>query len=50
MVTEWIQLLIFLFALLIFSPLFGLGLYKVYLYKASGFEKFLYKICGIDPN
>ncbi|AKH76491.1 potassium-transporting ATPase subunit KdpA [Leptospira interrogans] len=50
MVTEWIQLLIFLFALLIFSPLFGLGLYKVYLYKTSGFEKFLYKICGIDPN
>ncbi|EKR73809.1 potassium-transporting ATPase subunit KdpA [Leptospira noguchii] len=50
MVTEWIQLFIFLFAIVICSPLFGFGLYKVYLYEPSGFENFLYKLCGIDPN
>ncbi|EMO54168.1 potassium-transporting ATPase subunit KdpA [Leptospira noguchii] len=50
MITEWIQLYIFLFAIVICSPLFGFGLYKVYLYEPSGFENFLYKLCGIDPN
>ncbi|EMJ95476.1 potassium-transporting ATPase subunit KdpA [Leptospira alstonii] len=51
MATEWIQLSIFLFSIVIFSPLFGLWLYKVY--SSSGtskLERILYKLCGIDPD
>ncbi|EMF82346.1 potassium-transporting ATPase A subunit domain protein [Leptospira weilii serovar Topaz str. LT2116] len=49
MVTEWIQLSIFLFSIAIFSPLFGIWLYKVFTSsKTLRFELFLYKLCGIN--
>lgn len=51
MATEWIQLSIFLFSIVIFSPLFGLWLYKVYVSsKVLRFELILYRLCGIDPK
>ncbi|EMY14187.1 potassium-transporting ATPase A subunit domain protein [Leptospira weilii str. Ecochallenge] len=49
MVTEWIQLSIFLFSIAVFSPLFGFWLYKVFTSSETlKFELFLYKLCGID--
>ncbi|EMO21051.1 potassium-transporting ATPase subunit KdpA [Leptospira santarosai] len=50
METQWIQLSIFLFSILVFSPLFGFILHKIYTCGTSKFEVFLYKLCGIDPK
>ncbi|TGL73937.1 potassium-transporting ATPase subunit KdpA [Leptospira yasudae] len=51
MVTEWIQLFLFLFSIAVFSPLLGFYLYKVLASTETlRFETFLYRICGIDPQ
>ncbi|RHX84348.1 potassium-transporting ATPase subunit KdpA [Leptospira stimsonii] len=51
MATEWIQLSIFLFSIVILSPLLGAWLFQVF--HAPGTPKIeagFYKICGIDPK
>ncbi|RHX83330.1 potassium-transporting ATPase subunit KdpA [Leptospira stimsonii] len=51
MATEWIQLSIFLFSIVILSPLLGAWLFQVF--HAPGtprIEAGFYKICGIDPK
>ncbi|TGM03539.1 potassium-transporting ATPase subunit KdpA [Leptospira barantonii] len=51
MVTEWIQLSIFLFTIVLLSPLLGAYLYKVFTSSTTlRFESILYRICGIDPD
>ncbi|RHX78014.1 potassium-transporting ATPase subunit KdpA [Leptospira yasudae] len=51
MVTEWIQLFLFLFSIAVFSPLLGFYLYKILASTETlRFETFLYRICGIDPQ
>ncbi|PJZ57430.1 potassium-transporting ATPase subunit KdpA [Leptospira barantonii] len=51
MVTEWIQLSIFLFTIVLLSPLLGAYLYKVFTSSTTlRFESILYRICGIDPS
>lgn len=51
MATEWIQLSIFLFTIVLLSPLLGTYLYKVFTSSTTlRFELLLYRICGIDPD
>ncbi|MBM9578595.1 potassium-transporting ATPase subunit KdpA [Leptospira sp. 201903070] len=51
MATDWIQLSIFLFSIVIFSPLVGAYLYQVFDSSTTfKIEAGLYKICGIDPQ
>ncbi|MBM9500309.1 potassium-transporting ATPase subunit KdpA [Leptospira sp. 201903071] len=51
MATEWIQLSIFLFSIVILSPLLGAWLYKVFSSSETPqAETVIYKICGIDPK
>ncbi|MGJ4754432.1 potassium-transporting ATPase subunit KdpA [Leptospira kmetyi] len=51
MATEWIQLSIFLFTIVLLSPLLGTYLYWVFTSSTTlRFESILYGICGVDPN
>ncbi|AOP33053.1 potassium-transporting ATPase subunit KdpA [Leptospira tipperaryensis] len=51
MATEWIQLSIFLFSIVILSPLLGAWLYQVFTSsKKLKIETIIYRICGIDSD